>query len=890
MWRKIIAVVMGLTLCGATLAYVGDIKDAILKPDKVEPTVRVPKVKEGTIPVYPGSELLGVKGTEYDLHYDGPAWCWVGVSGWPVHTAIRLTPDELAPYAGQEIVAVLFAVGDEIDTAIVKLYLGDDIVNDTIRGPREQILEDTIIGLHRGVWHRVDLSTPYMITGAETLWVAVRWFSTADQYPVRWDWGPAVPYKGDWFSWDGTPGSWFETRLAGWGDWANANMNIRAVVDVEGVELISEGFESGMPEGWTVLNLGDDTEGNTWTITGYNVHTGDSAVVCEYGASGEFQDEWMITPVMSIPAGATVTLEFYHDMMAWSWDTDPNYVRIGTDPTDTGTFTVVWDYYYEDGDPDPDWEAPVVIDLSAYAGQDICIAWQYRSTWGEDWYVDDIKVKSMPPVPHDVRVVDIFGVPDMITVGDSILPSVIVENLTTNDEYGILRIWTEPHAEASPYYDNWFWPLYGQQVDTIQNYEYITFNTPGTYKVVAYVDLGGDMIAENDRLDKEIVVTPPLTYEEGFETAVIPPPDWQQYILGDPSSPGWRVYTGMEGWTFVDVLPIEGNYAVAHNDDYLDYEAEDWLVTPLLAIGDAPAYLMFYHMTNYAPTYTEYRGVWVSTGSPNPADGDYVELLDMSDIASDEEWSPVIIDLSGYANDTVYIGFKYVGNGADEWFIDGFAGYGISYAVRPYDFAVMRLANIVDGQELPVGSTQNIGVVIQNPVITGGGPADMRLTCRIVRDVDGAIVFNKHRDIFDFPMGVDTIWFNDWTPVEPGGYTINIVVNVEEGVDPNLMNNMLTVNVTAGAKMGEQEVTRFFFHGPTPNPAAGTSVIEFGLPKATRVEFRLVDVAGRTVREVNETMASGVHTIILDNLATGVYFYRFSAGTYVSGGKLVVVR
>jgi len=67
-------------------------------------------------------------------------------------------------------------------------------------------------------------------------------------------------------------------------------------------------------------------------------------------------------------------------------------------------------------------------------------------------------------------------------------------------------------------------------------------------------------------------------------------------------------------------------------------------------------------------------------------------------------------------------------------------------------------------------------------------------------------------------------------------------------------------------------------------------VIEFGLPTATRVEFRLVDVAGRTVREVNETMASGVHTITLDNLATGVYFYRFSAGTYVSGGKLVVVR
>jgi len=52
----------------------------------------------------------------------------------------------------------------------------------------------------------------------------------------------------------------------------------------------------------------------------------------------------------------------------------------------------------------------------------------------------------------------------------------------------------------------------------------------------------------------------------------------------------------------------------------------------------------------------------------------------------------------------------------------------------------------------------------------------------------------------------------------------------------------------------------------------------------------LVDVAGRTVREVNETMAPGVHTITLDNLATGVYFYHFSAGNEVRYGKLVIVQ
>ena len=83
-----------------------------------------------------------------------------------------------------------------------------------------------------------------------------------------------------------------------------------------------------------------------------------------------------------------------------------------------------------------------------------------------------------------------------------------------------------------------------------------------------------------------------------------------------------------------------------------------------------------------------------------------------------------------------------------------------------------------------------------------------------------------------------------------------------------------------------------------PNPANPFSTISFELPTATRVALRLYDAGGRLVRELADAdMAAGQHAFRWDGrdrrgleAATGVYYYRLTAGREEAVGKLVILK
>ena len=146
-------------------------------------------------------------------------------------------------------------------------------------------------------------------------------------------------------------------------------------------------------------------------------------------------------------------------------------------------------------------------------------------------------------------------------------------------------------------------------------------------------------------------------FYEDFESGEFPPSGWNEYILGS-SGTGWRETTY---WFH---SPTHSAY---HNDDNVSSISEDWLVTPVIStsIGDT---LYFWEKNKYVSGYYYYHGVWLSTGSPNPADGDFIELQEYSSTAS--SWKLRKIDLSDYALQDIYIGFKYMGDYDTEWYID----------------------------------------------------------------------------------------------------------------------------------------------------------------------------------------------------------------------------
>jgi hypothetical protein len=79
-----------------------------------------------------------------------------------------------------------------------------------------------------------------------------------------------------------------------------------------------------------------------------------------------------------------------------------------------------------------------------------------------------------------------------------------------------------------------------------------------------------------------------------------------------------------------------------------------------------------------------------------------------------------------------------------------------------------------------------------------------------------------------------------------------------------------------------------------PNPFNPTTTIKFSIPRQERVQLEVFNLLGRKVATLvdNEMLAPGQHvrTWEASNLATGVYFYRMTAGDFREMKKMILVR
>jgi hypothetical protein len=78
-----------------------------------------------------------------------------------------------------------------------------------------------------------------------------------------------------------------------------------------------------------------------------------------------------------------------------------------------------------------------------------------------------------------------------------------------------------------------------------------------------------------------------------------------------------------------------------------------------------------------------------------------------------------------------------------------------------------------------------------------------------------------------------------------------------------------------------------------PNPFNPTTVVGFQLPAASDVRLAVYDLLGREVAvPVNERKAPGTYEVKFDGsgLASGVYLYRLSAGSFVQSRKFVLLK
>ncbi len=161
--------------------------------------------------------------------------------------------------------------------------------------------------------------------------------------------------------------------------------------------------------------------------------------------------------------------------------------------------------------------------------------------------------------------------------------------------------------------------------------------------------------------------------------------NFDSYAAGSVPT-GWTSYTTQTDDPGFQVVADSGiarspYQILAHLGVNINRESTSWIVSPAFNLGDNQE-LIFYWREKWAYAYN-YSGVYISTGSSDPISNpnDFQELaeFDPDDYDTWNEWNKAMFDLRDYANQTVYIAFKYTGDFAHDFYVDDFQISDIPY-------------------------------------------------------------------------------------------------------------------------------------------------------------------------------------------------------------------
>ena len=87
--------------------------------------------------------------------------------------------------------------------------------------------------------------------------------------------------------------------------------------------------------------------------------------------------------------------------------------------------------------------------------------------------------------------------------------------------------------------------------------------------------------------------------------------------------------------------------------------------------------------------------------------------------------------------------------------------------------------------------------------------------------------------------------------------------------------------------------TLFHLFQNYPNPFNPSTTIKYQIPSTNRITLEVFDILGCEVATlVNEMKSPGTYTVqwVASGVASGVYFYRLKAGSFVQTRKLALIR
>ncbi len=205
---------------------------------------------------------------------------------------------------------------------------------------------------------------------------------------------------------DGTIYMVYVRSVCGTDNYSNWTGGVEFVTSCFARDLpFAEDFEEGSPNlaCWAIYNI--DLAGTSWGLSSAYNHTegGVLSAAHVYGPSSNTEDGYLVSPGLIIPASGYIELSF------WSYNVYPgDYVKNSVlisagspDPTD-GDYVEIW----SPASVTASWEQ-TLLDLSAYHGQTIYIAFRYEGSFAHTWHLDDVSVSVQTPPTKTLNLTDV---------------------------------------------------------------------------------------------------------------------------------------------------------------------------------------------------------------------------------------------------------------------------------------------------------------------------------------------------------------------------------------------------------------------------------------------------------------------------------------------------
>lgn len=165
-----------------------------------------------------------------------------------------------------------------------------------------------------------------------------------------------------------------------------------------------EGFEGTTfpPAGWASF-IGTDGAGTAqnWQRTTDFANTGTASAYVQWeNVETGMAEDWLVTPQVAITADNS-NLSFFNTEAIPSFEYGSVYtVRVSTtSQTDIASFTTILTMNEDDV---PDSFSATNVDLSAYIGQQVYVAFVMTQDDGDGWYIDDVNFGTLVPAPDCV--------------------------------------------------------------------------------------------------------------------------------------------------------------------------------------------------------------------------------------------------------------------------------------------------------------------------------------------------------------------------------------------------------------------------------------------------------------------------------------------------------